>query len=156
LGDILGSGTQSRLYKSLVVEQKLASNVGAWYTGDGLDYGTFGVYGVPNSGVDVSKVEAATDVAIADILKNGVSQQELDRVRNKALAEQVYLLDDQSSLARIFGVGLMTGLTVQKLLDSDVETAKVTPDDIKQAAAKIIQLKRSVTGVLLPDTPVQN
>jgi zinc protease len=156
LGDILGSGTQSRLYKSLVVEQKLASNVGAWYTGDGLDYGTFGVYGVPNSGVDVSKVEAATDVVIADILKNGVSQQELDRVRNKALAEQVYLLDDQSSLARIFGVGLMTGLTVQKLLDSDVETAKVTPDDIKQAAAKIIQLKRSVTGVLLPDTPVQN
>ncbi len=156
LGEILGGGSQSRLYKSLVVEQKLASNTGAWFTGDGLNSGSFGVYGMPNSGVDVGKVEAAVDVVLADILKNGVTQTELDRVRNKALAEQVYLLDDQSSLARIFGVGLMTGLTVKDILDSDLETAKVTPEDIKQAAAKIIQIKRSVTGVLLPETPVLN
>jgi zinc protease len=156
LGEILGGGTQSRLYKSLVVEQKLASSTGAWFTGDGLNSGTFGVYGMPNSGVDVGKVEAAIDTVLADLLKNGVSQEELDRVRNKALAEQVYLLDDQASLARIFGVGLMTGLTVRDLLDSDLETAKVTPDDVKQVAAKVIQLKRSVTGVLLPEIPVQN
>ena len=156
LGDILGGGTQSRLYKSLVVEQKLASNTGAWFSGDGLDYGTFGVYAIPNAGVDVAKVETATDAVLADLMKNGVTQVELDRVRNKALAEQIYLLDDQASLARIFGVGLMTGLTVKEIRDGDLETAKVTPDDIKQAAAKIIQLKRSVTGVLVPEIPVQN
>ena len=97
-----------------------------------------------------------SDAVLADLMKNGVTQVELDRVRNKALAEQIYLLDDQASLARIFGVGLMTGLTVKEIRDGDLETAKVTPDDIKQAAAKIIQLKRSVTGVLVPETPVQN
>ena len=156
LSDILGSGTQSRFYKGLVVEQKVASSIGAWYTGDNLDSGTFGVYGVPNSGVDVGKVEAAVDVILADVLKNGVTQSELDRVRNKSLAEQVYLLDDQVSLSRMVGVALMTGLTVKDLLNRDVETAKVTPDEIRQAAAKIIQLKRSVTGVLLPEAPVQN
>ncbi len=156
LSDILGSGTQSRFYKSLVVEQKIASNIGAWYTGDNLDSGTFGVYGVPNSGVDVGKVEAAVDVILADVLKNGVTQSELDRVRNKSLAEQVYLLDDQASLSRMAGVALMTGLTVKDLLNRDVETARVTPDEIRQAAARIIQLKRSVTGVLLPEAPVQN
>jgi zinc protease len=156
LGDILGSGTQSRLYKSLVVEQKLASSAGAWYSGDQQDSGTFGVYGMPNTGVDVAKVEAAVDVILADILKNGVTQQELDRVRNKALAEEVYLLDDQASLARIFGVGLTTGLSVKQLLDRDAQTAQVTLADIKQAAFNVIQLRRSVTGVLMPETPVQN
>ena len=156
LGDILGSGTQSRLYKSLVVDQKVASNVGAWFTGDNLDNGTFGVYGVPNSGIDVGKVEAAVDVILADVLKNGVTQAEVDRVRNKAQAEEVYLLDDQASLARIFGAGLMTGNTVKEILDRDDVSTKVTPEDIKIAASKVIALKRSVTGVLLPETPVQN
>jgi zinc protease len=156
LGDILGSGTQSRLYKSLVVEQKLASSAGAWYSGDQQDSGTFGVYGMPNTGIDVARVEAAVDVILADILKNGVTQQELDRVRNKALAEEVYLLDDQASLARIFGVGLTTGLSVKQLLDRDAQTAQVTLADIKQAAFNVIQLRRSVTGVLMPETPVQN
>ncbi len=156
LADILGSGTQSRLYKGLVVDQKIAAQVGAWFSGASLDSGTFGVYGVPNSGVDVARVEAAVDVILADVLKNGVTQQELDRVRDKALAEQIYLLDDQASLARLAGVGIATGMTAKAVFDSDVETAKVTLDDIKAAAAKVIALKRSVTGVLLPETPTQN
>ena len=41
LADILGSGTQSRLYKNLVVDQKIAAHAAAWYSGDQLDSGTF-------------------------------------------------------------------------------------------------------------------
>ena len=157
LADIIGSGTQSRLYKGLVVEQKLAAYVGAWYTGDQLDYGTFGVYGAPNPGVDVNKVEAAIDIILADILKNGVTQKELDRVRNQAIAERVYTLDDQATLARMAGVAFTTGLSARSIFDRDIEIGKVTLDDIRQAAAaKIIVLKRSVTGILLPETQIQN
>ena len=156
LADIIGSGTQSRLYKSLVVGQKLGSYVGAWYTGDQLDYGTFGVYGAPNPGIDVNKIETAIDVILADVLKNGVTQKELDRVRNQAIAERVYTLDDQATLARMAGVASATGLSARDLFDRDIEMGKVTLDDIKTAAAKIIVLKRSVTGILLPETQTQN
>ena len=41
LADILGNGTQSRLYKNLVIEQKIAGYAAAWYAGDQLDNGTF-------------------------------------------------------------------------------------------------------------------
>ena len=156
LADILGDGTQSRIYKGLVVEQKIAAMGGAWYTGDQLDSGTFGVYGAPNSGIDLGKVEAAIDAVLADVLKNGVTQKELDRVRNQAIAERVYTLDNQAALARMAGVALTTGLSARSIFDRDVEMEKVTLDDIKLAAAKIIVLKRSVTGILLPETQTLN
>ena len=156
LADILGNGTQSRIYKGLVVEQKIAAMGGAWYTGDQLDSGTFGVYGAPNPGIDLGKVEAAIDAVLADVLKNGVTQKELDRVRNQAIAERVYTLDNQAALARMAGVALTTGLSARSIFDRDVEMEKVTLDDIKLAAAKIIVLKRSVTGILLPETQTLN
>ena len=156
LSDILGNGTQSRLYKGLVVEQKIAAHAAAWYTGDQLDNGTFGVYGAPNPGIDLGKVEAALDAVLADVLKNGVTQKELDRVRNQAIAERVYTLDNQAALARMAGVALTTGLSARSIFDRDVEIEKVTLDDIKLAAAKIIVLKRSVTGILLPETQTLN
>ena len=156
LADILGNGTQSRLYKNLVVDQKIAAQASAWYSGDQLDSGTFGVYGAPNPGTDVAKVEAAIDVVLADVLKNGVTQKELDRVRNQAIAERVYTLDNQAALARMAGVALTTGLSARSIFDRDVDIEKVTLDDIKQAAAKFVVLKRSVTGILLPETQTPN
>ena len=156
LSDILGNGTQSRLYKSLVIEQKIAAHAAAWFSGDALDSGTFGVYAAPNPGIDLDKIEAAVDAILVDVLKNGVSQAELDRVRNKSIAEQVYTLDDQAMLARIAGVGIATGLDAKTVFARDAEMLKVTTDDIKRAAAKVIAINRSVTGILLPETPPQN
>ena len=156
LADILGNGTQSRLYKNLVIDQKIAAHAAAWFSGDQLDSGTFGVYGAPNPGTDLAKVEAAIDVILADVLKNGVTQKELDRVRNQAIAERVYTLDNQAALARMAGVALTTGLSARSIFDRDIDIEKVTLDDIKQAAEKFIVLKRSVTGILLPETQTLN
>jgi zinc protease len=68
----------------------------------------------------------------------------------------VYTLDNQAALARMAGVALTTGLSARSTFDRDVEMEKVTLDDIKLAAAKIIVLKRSVTGILLPETQTLN
>ncbi|MDP1701962.1 MAG: pitrilysin family protein [Aestuariivirga sp.] len=156
LADILGSGTQSRFYKNLVIDQKIAAHAAAWFSGDQLDSGTFGLYGAPNPGADVAKVEAAIDAILADVLQNGVTQKELDRVRNQAIAERVYALDNQAALARMAGVALTTGLSARSIFDRDIDIEKVTLDDIKQAAEKFIVLRRSVTGILLPETQALN
>jgi zinc protease len=156
LADILGNGTQSRLYKNLVIDRKIAAHAAAWFSGDQLDSGTFGVYGTPNPEADVAKVEAAIDAILADVVKNGVTQKELDRVRKQAIAEQVYTLDNQAALARMAGVALTTGLSARSIFDRDIDIEKVTLDEIREAAEKFIVLKRSVTGILLPETPTQN
>jgi zinc protease len=155
LADILGGGTHGRLYRQLVVEQKLAAYVGAWYSGDALDYGSFGFYGAPNQGVAMEKIEAAIDAIIAGLLKTGVTQDELDSSRNRSIADSVYLLDQQETLARIFGTALVTGQSVQDVLNWDRDIEHVTIDDIRAAAKSVLDIKGSVTGILLPESAGQ-
>jgi zinc protease len=151
LAEILGGGSASILYKKLVVEQKIAAYAGAWYSGDGLDHGSFGLYGAPNPGGDITALEAAIDAALEEVLKNGVSEEQLVTAKSKSDVDTVYALDNQASLARIFGVALTTGLTVEDVLSSSADIQKVTVADVKAAAAKVLDIRRSVTGVLLPD-----
>ena len=58
LAELLGGGTSSRLYRSLVVEQKLATSAGAGYDGDNLDLSTFGLYAAAQSGGGVERDRA--------------------------------------------------------------------------------------------------
>ncbi len=54
LSHILGHGTTSRLYRTLVVDRELAVSAGGWYNGTALDATQFGVYGSPKPGVDAA------------------------------------------------------------------------------------------------------
>ena len=150
LAGVIGGGSSSRLYKKLVMEDRVAAYAGAWYSGDGLDSGSFGVYGAPNPGGKVEAVEAAIDAVLADILKNGVTEDEVAKKKAELVAETVYARDSQGTMARAFGVALTTGTTVEQVVQWPERLQEVTVDDIRAAAAKIIDLRRSATAVLLP------
>jgi zinc protease len=151
LAQILGGGSSSRLYKSLVVDAKIAAYAGSWYTSDGLDSGEFGIYAAPNPGGDVAAVETAVDVEIARIVKDGVTEQELARAKAKLAADAAYALDNQAQLARIFGVALTTGSTVDDVQNWQAKMEQATVADVRAAAEKYLDIRRSVTGVLLPE-----
>jgi len=68
LSQILGGGTTSRLYRSLVIEQAIAAGAGSWYGPDSLDLTTFGFYAIPRPGKDPDAVEAALRAEIAALL----------------------------------------------------------------------------------------
>src|SRR5258708_38038876 len=61
LSHVLGSGQTSRLYRTLVVDQRVATSAGSFYQGTSLDDTRFGVYAIPQPGVTFATVEAATD-----------------------------------------------------------------------------------------------
>ena len=54
LAHVLGSGSNSRLYRTLVVDKGIALNAGAYYSSTALDYGKFGVYGAPKPGMTLA------------------------------------------------------------------------------------------------------
>ena len=150
LGSILGDGSQSRLQSSLSRQQKLAAYAGAWYSADALDYGSFTIYAAPNPGVDAGAIETAVDAVLAGIRDNGITQDELDRSRNHAIADAAYLLDSQAQLARLFGTSLATGQSIADIMNWERDLATVTIDDVTRAAASVLNRNASVTGILLP------
>ena len=80
LSRILGGGKSSRLDKRLVHQDKLADSVGSGAYGSQLG-STFLITADVKQGVDVAKVEAAIDQELAKLLKDGPTQDELDRSR---------------------------------------------------------------------------
>ena len=151
LAEALGGGSTSILYQRLVVDQKIASYIGAWYSSGELDYGSFGVYAAPMPGQDLSALEIEIDKVLEEVKANGIPAAEIVRAKNKLDADVIYGQDSQSSMARLFGAALTTGQTVADVLGWTERIKKVSPDDIQKAAAKVLDIRRSVTGILLPD-----
>ena len=155
LAEIIGGGNQSRFYQTLNIDKKLAAYSGAWFDADQLDYGNFGLYASPNPGVTIEAVEKQVDAILNDVVTKGVTQEELDRSRNSMIASAVYLLDSQDKLARLFGVALATGQSIDDVKNWDKDLATVTVDDVNKAARSILKPNASVTGVLLPEAKAQ-
>lgn len=151
LAYVLGSGSNSRLYRALVIEKRLATTAGAWYQGTSLDPTRFGVYGTPAAGVPLEKLETAIDAEIETMLDNGPSAEELERAKSRLIADTVYAQDNQSQLARMYGAALATGSTVRAVLERPDRLRAVTPEQVRDVARRYLDKRRSVTGYLVKD-----
>ena len=153
LARVLGHGSTGRLYRALVVDKELASNAGAWYQGSAVDMTRFGVFATPQPGITFNDIEAALDRVIAEVAKDGITPEELDRARTRLIADAVYAQDNQASLARWYGVALTTGSTVQDVLSWPDRVRAVTADAVRDAARAWLDKRRSVTGYLVKELP---
>jgi zinc protease len=149
LAHILGRGANSRLYQKLVVDDGVAVSAGASYYGTALDITRFTVYATPKPGTSLTQIESAVDAVIAEIAEKGVTAEELDRARNRLIADAVYAQDSQSSLARWYGSSLATGLTIEQIRAWPDRLRAVSAEDVKNAARQVLDKRRSVTGYLL-------
>jgi zinc protease len=152
LSFILGHGNTSRLYRTLVVDRELAVSAGGWYSGTALDSTQFGVYGSPKPGVDLPKLEEAIDAVIDDVLAKGVTPLEVERAKNRLIADAVYAQDSQATMARWYGAALTTGSTVESVQDWPDRIRAVTTDEVNAAAKAWLDKRRSVTGYLIKDS----
>lgn len=150
---VLASGSTSRAYKKLVIDDQIAASTGGYYSGAARDSGKIAFYAVPVDGVGLDKVEAALDKVIADVRANGIDEAELDRAKKSYLAEYIYQSDNQATLARRYGWSLTVGRTVKDIEEWPDRIAKVTAADTAKVAAKYLDIRRSVTGTLEPESP---
>ena len=149
LAEVLGgSGATSVLGRELQFETQTAIYASAFYDGTSFDDTTFGLIVVPAAGVGLQEAEDAMDAVIAEFLTEGVDETQLARIKTQLSASLIYAEDDLSSLARRYGSGLTSGLTIEDIEAWPDILQAVTADDIIAAATAIFDRDNAVTGWL--------
>jgi zinc protease len=149
---ILGHGTTSRLYRNLVVERELAVGAGGFYNGTALDATQLGIYSSPKQGVTLAKLEDAVDAVIDELLVKGVTPEEVERAKNRLIADAIYAQDSQATMARWYGAALTTGSSVEAVQSWPDRIRAVGADAVNAAAKAWLDKRRSVTGYLIKDS----
>ncbi len=88
LSDILGSGKNSRLYKSLVYEKQIAQSVSCGQGGSEIA-GEFQITVTAKPGKTLGEMETAVREEIAKLLKDGVTEREIETSLNGLEARRI-------------------------------------------------------------------
>jgi zinc protease len=156
LAQLMGGGSNSYLYRALVIERPLAISAGAGYQGTSLDPSQFSISVSPKPGVAFAQIEQAIDGVISKVIQNPARAEDLERVKTQLIAEAIYAQDNQATLARWYGGALTTGLGIDDIRSWPDRIRAVTAQQVRDAAQKWLDKKRSVTGYLVKDIPLKD
>lgn len=156
LQEIMGGGANSRLYKALVIDQKLASNASLFYRADGWSESSLYIVATPLPHITMEQITEAVAQEIETLVRDGVSEDELSDAITRMQDSAVYARDSLRGPAMALGSALATGGTLANIEYWPELIGKVTANDVKQAAQDYLSLTsdkaRFVTGYLEPQT----
>lgn len=143
LSDILSRGQSSRLYNSLLKDQKLFSDINA-YISSSLDAGLFIVEGKLVQGVTIEAAEKAIWAELDRLKAEVVTNKELTKVKNKV--ESVLVFSEMSLLDKAMNLAYYELLGDAELLNQEAEEfLKVTAEDIKRISNETFGREKSST-----------
>lgn len=137
ISDILSRGNSSRLYKNLIKDKQLFSDIHAYVMGD-FDKGLFVISGKVNDGISIEAAEAGIDAEIAKLQNELVAADELQKCKNKVESTVTYSEADVLNKATNLAISELLGDA--NLINLEIENyQKVTAEQIKEQANKILQ-----------------
>jgi zinc protease len=146
---LLGGDQTSVLYRVLVEQKKLATDVGASYDGYARDAAEFSVYAVPRPGVTLDQLEKAVDQVLQVNTLALPRDTDLARAKTELVASVTYRRDSQFSLASAYGQALTIGLTVDDVNEWPARIRAVNAEAVRKAAQTLTK-RQAVTAYLIP------
>jgi zinc protease len=141
--EILGGGGSSRLFQSLVKEKKLFSNIECYHFGTS-DAGLLTIEGKLVKGVKMEEAEKAIAVELQKLKEETVSENELQKVKNKT--ESLIAFEDMSLMNRANSLAFYELLGDATLMNSELDRYNaVTANDIHSEANQIFREENSNT-----------
>jgi zinc protease len=149
LTKILTSGKSSRLYRSLVYERQLAKDLSSFNMAN-EQAGLVAVTATTQLGITAEALEAAIWIELDRVKQEGVTDEELDKVKNRSIANHVRSTQEFAQRADHFQRAWMfkrdtntANTELDRLLD-------VTREEVRSAAARYLDAARSVVLYCLP------
>jgi zinc protease len=147
---IAGGSNTSRLYRRVVEQEKLATDISVSYNPFTLGPGEFEIAATPVSAKAIPKIEMVISEEMAKLAKEPVTADELARAKTQMIASNVYLRDELQSLAQVMGHLKMMEMPLDYYFGWPEKVEAVTPQQM-QESLKMLKEHHSVTGQLLPE-----
>jgi predicted Zn-dependent peptidase len=145
---LLADGRTSRLYKKLVEEKQLATDVSTAAVPGSLYPNLFIIGATPRAPHTVKEVEDAIYVELDRLKSEPVSKRELQRILNNMEASEIRSMGSNGGLAYRLTEYEATAGTWRYFFEHRKNVAKVTPDDIMRVAKKYLVRENRTVGYI--------
>lgn len=143
ISDILSNGDSARLYNSLVKEQKLFTEINAYITGD-LDEGMFIVSGKLCEGISFEQAEQAINHELEMMKKEVLSDNELQKIKNKI--ESIHVFSETSISNKALNLAVAELMGDANRVNTEIDYyLNMKAADIQAAANLYLQQENSNT-----------
>ncbi|MCL1908267.1 MAG: insulinase family protein [Holophagaceae bacterium] len=150
LESILGNGQSSRLYHRFVDKDQLALGISCG-AGNNFDPGLFTFSIRPRAGVDPVACESALYEELAKIADESVTEAELTKAKNQALADFYRATQTINGRGNTLGTYEVFFGDYKKLFAASEEMNKVTLEDIKRVAKEYFRETNRTVATLIPE-----
>ncbi len=147
LASILGEGRSSRLYRSLVDEQQLATSIFT-YMPESFDPNLVYIYATAANGIKAGPLEKAIITEINKIMHSGVEDKELTKIKNIAQVNFYRTLATINGKADTLGTYKLFFGDHAKMFTAISDMNKVSADDIKRVASEYLIKSNRTVGIL--------
>ncbi|HYK45399.1 MAG TPA: pitrilysin family protein [Parafilimonas sp.] len=139
--EILGGGGSSRLFQNLVKEKRLFSNIECYHFGS-LDPGLVAIEGKLVKGVKMDDAENAIEAELEKIKTQLVSDDELQKVKNKT--ESIIAFEDVTVMSRANSLAFYELLGNPELINEELAKYNaVTAEEIRSLSEQIFDTANS-------------
>jgi predicted Zn-dependent peptidase len=145
VSDVLSNGHSSRMYRRLVQEEGLFSEIDAYLTGE-LDPGLFVVSGKMQDGVTSERAERAIDEEIAKLQVQPISEKELEKVANKF--ENTFVYSQYKTADRAHNLCYFEMIGAPELVNTEPECYRHVGTADLQRVAQRLTPERSSTLII--------
>lgn len=143
VSDVLSRGNSSRLYKSLIKDKKLFSDISAYVMGD-FDKGMFVVSGKLSPGVAMADAEKAIEEELEKMKTTLVDANELQKCKNKVESSLTFSETDIMTKATNLAISELLGSA--DLINKEIEHYnKITVEDIQRVAKQVLRKENCST-----------
>jgi predicted Zn-dependent peptidase len=147
LSSILTSGNSSRLYSALVDKKQLASNIFINFSAT-FDESLFSILASTNRGKKAEDLEKAIYEELEKIKKDGITANELQKVKNQKLIEFYNQVETINGKSNNIGTYEVFFGDYRRMFDAPALYNKVTVDDIKRVANQYFKKSNRTVGVV--------
>jgi len=149
LSMILSGGKSSRLYQSLVYEQKIALSVSADYSGFNIDPYLFFFSATASPESDINEVEKALYAQIDKIAADIPSEREIQKAKNQI--ESYFIMGQDSVYLQAMKYGIFEMIGDWRLIERYLEGIRnVKTDDLVKVARRYFTEHNRTVGILIP------